>query len=75
MKKIASLLLICILTLSLIGCTKEEEYEKPVDILTKTWDSYKKNEKFHVVGGDFDYLPPHTRDFSRELGVYSIFQL
>lgn len=54
MKKIASLLLICILTLSLIGCTKEEEYEKPVDVLTKTWNSYKKNEKFHVVGGDFD---------------------
>ena len=23
----------------------------------------------------FDYLPPHTRDFSRELGGYSIFQL
>lgn len=23
----------------------------------------------------FDYLPPHARDFSRELGGYSIFQL
>lgn len=54
MKKIVSVLLICILTLSLVGCKKEKKYEEPLSILTKIWNSYKVNEKFHVVGGDFE---------------------
>lgn len=58
MKKIASLLLICILTLSLIGCNKEKEkktIEKPLNVLTQTWESYGENDKFHVMGGDFNH--------------------
>lgn len=58
MKKIVSILLICILTLSLAGCNKEKEkksIEKPLNVLTKTWESYGKNDKFHVMGGDFNH--------------------
>ena len=67
MKKWIALMLALVLALTLAGCSKDtpssdsagEEATAPVaadalELLNKVWDTYGEDEKFPVMGGDFD---------------------
>lgn len=56
MKKILAMILVIAMTVSVAACGKDKKEDPegatPLDILTKVWDSYEKDEKFNAVGGD-----------------------
>lgn len=62
MKKFLSILLACLLTFSLAGCAgkdtpKEEVSVKDsLEILTTVWSSYSDDNKFPVMGGDYNNM-------------------
>lgn len=62
MKKFLSILLACLLTFSLAGCAvkdtpKEEVSVKDsLEILTTVWSSYPDDNKFPIMGGDYNNM-------------------
>lgn len=65
MKKFLSFILACFITCSLAGCAndqtqnapeKEEHVKNTLEILTKTWDAYPEDDKFSIMGGDYDHM-------------------
>lgn len=62
MKKFLSILLACIFAFSLIGCTEkkaqneEVSIKDPLEILTTVWSSYSDDNKFQIMGGDYNNI-------------------
>lgn len=64
MKKLIALMLIMTLTLGLSACGDSKSNETPddtegktaVDILTDVWAVYEEDEKFAIVGGDYENM-------------------
>lgn len=59
MKRIFAMLLAATMVFSIAACGKDAKNEKaesdtPVEVLTKVWESYGDDEKFAIVGGDWD---------------------
>ena len=55
MKKILTMLLALAMMFSVAACGKKSNdgaNDKPVDVLTKVWDTYKDDERFAAGGGD-----------------------
>ena len=56
MKKILAMMLVIVMTVSVAACGKDKKEDPqgatPLDILTKVWESYEKDEKFNAAGGD-----------------------
>ena len=55
MKRILTMLLALAMVFSVAACGKKSNdgaNDKPVDVLTKVWDTYKDDEKFAAGGGD-----------------------
>lgn len=62
MKKFLSILLACLLTFSLAGCAekntpkKETSVKDSLEILTTVWSSYSDDNKFRIMGGDYNNM-------------------
>ena len=55
MKRILTMLLALAMMFSVAACGKKSNdgvNDKPVDVLTKVWETYKDDEKFAAGGGD-----------------------
>lgn len=56
MKKILAMMLVIVMTVTAVACGKDKKEDPqgatPLDILTKVWQSYEKDEKFNAAGGD-----------------------
>ena len=58
MKRILTMLLALAMVVSVVACGKKSNdsaNDKPVDVLTKVWATYKDNEKFAAGGGDAEH--------------------
>lgn len=56
MKKFLAMILAIAMTVSVAACGKDTKEDPsgatPLDILTKVWNAYEKDEKFNAAGGD-----------------------